>query len=160
MSLAAGSPSMLLLAVALVAYVIYRNYREKEVTWKSLLLMPILMACLLVRNVTGSLTPMLLLELFVVCLIGLVKGVLLGFRKSIRQTPSGEYVMRADRGFAAVWIAGFVVQGIVQAIFDVVTGAHDPIWVTFAYMFVYFTARQLTTLARHPHVIASLSARR
>jgi hypothetical protein len=167
------NPQMALVMVAAMVFVIWRSFSEREMTWKSVLLMPIIMGFMLWQAVSGKVstvlgagaggvasllaTPMAI-EVVVICAIGLLKGIFLGSRKQVILQPDGTYTMRAHGAlYVVVWIAGFVAEAVMQAVFAAVFGVAGPVWMTTAYMFVYFTARQLTVLVRNPAVVATLA---
>jgi hypothetical protein len=135
--------------------------REKSVTRKSLIVLPLVLAFILYKcvagtDITGEVESFGLygaIEIGILVTIAAIKGVLLGFKKVVTQYDNG-YTMRSSRAYVLIWVLLFAISISVEILFRVEFHAGHPSWLTMADLFIYQTIMRIVVVVRHPGILA------
>ncbi|WP_334333348.1 MULTISPECIES: hypothetical protein [unclassified Companilactobacillus] len=155
MNIASLSLPIYQLIVGVIIYVCYLGFvmfgglRKKRIKPIHFILMIIILFWALTKTYSGLGSFWNNVDLIVVLIIAVVKGITLGNKKQVKMIDNSYYIWH-EKEYIILWSAFFVGKVLFTLVLGTVFNLNIPIWHMIAYFFVYFTVRTLIIVRLYP----------
>lgn len=133
-----------------ICYVIYfiwmflGQYKRKRVRIFSSIIMVILVSLIIIRELSSVNSVITNLDLVIILIFGLIKGVYLSKRKNTEEIK-GICYMYYDRKYINAWIVFFLIKLFLIMAIEIMTGKELPIGHMLLYYCLYHSCKNLST---------------
>lgn len=136
-----------------LSYTLLGGLKRKRLSLRRLFLMPFLLALAVVNLYDGLHSMADQLDILLISVIALSKGVYLGQQKQVAEID-GAYYISHDYAYILKWLIFFAAKFALTGALEYITHTEIALWHTIFYLLLYFTTRSLTILALHPAALA------
>lgn len=145
--------------VAYLAFIMIRGLQPRKPSLLNFVVIPVLMVYSVVQLYDGFGSGASIIELCIITVYAIGKGIFLGNRKII-QVNDGVATYSHDGGYIAIWTVLFAIKILFSVLFGMLTGATIPVWHTLMYFATYYISRTLTLIFREPKLLDALKRRK
>lgn len=145
------------LALVAIAYIVYLclvllgGMRKKKIKLIVYVAMTLLMIYGLIRECNGIGSTAELINISVILLIGLIKGIYLG-RQKIVEKADGVWYMYHNKKYIVAWVVFFILKLAFTQILKTVSGANIPLWHMILYFCFYYPWRTVNVFIANPEM--------
>jgi hypothetical protein len=149
MTVSLGNIGPLLVGLLIFILVIVKNLRGKELTWGSIVTMPIAFIIIAFNDVNNaSLAPGAIHEFLVCAVLSIIEGIVLGMLNIVTE-KDGKFWIKSSIGYIISWVVVIAVRAIVKRVFFGSIPASQTTWVFAAYMAIYQVIKSVVLFIRH-----------
>lgn len=140
-----------ILYVLYLCWVMFGGMKRKKIKPVVYIGMTLLMLYGLVKEFDGIGGTAAIINIFIVLLIGFIKGIYLG-RKKIVEKIDETWYMHHDGAYIIAWILFFVIKLVLTMVLKIVSGAEIPLWHMILYFCFYYPWRTINVFIANPEM--------
>lgn len=135
--------------ICYLGFVMFGGLRKKKIKPIHFILMVIILFWALTKTYSGLGSFWSNIDLIVVLIIAVAKGITLGNKKQVKMINDDYYIWH-EKEYILLWSAFFIGKILFTLILSILFKVNIPIWHMVAYFFVYFTVRTLIIIKLYP----------
>lgn len=138
-----------ILYIAYLCLVMFGGMRKKQAKLRRFIFMIILLFWALTETYDGIKSLIEIIDLIIIIVISIIKGLYLGHKKHIEKIDNTYYIWH-DFSYVTIWFLFFVGKIFITSCLKYFTGATIPLWHMVFYFCIYFTLRSIVVVYLHP----------